>query len=255
MRKVVDITGKVFGRLTVLGLERKGKGRTYWNCRCECGKEKVILKSNLMSGASGSCGCRIIEAKKREATHGLSKTRLANCWYSIKGRCLNKDDQAYHYYGGRGIKMYKEWEESLVSFYNWAMENGYEENLTIDRIDPNGNYEPSNCRWITQKEQTRNRRNNVFVEINGESKTIGEWAEISGIHASVLHARRKSKNFNEETFLRPQNKTFVEYNGHTYKVKEFSSLTGIKDSKIRSLLYKGKTAEEIIQISNAEQDN
>lgn len=128
---------------------------------------------------------------KYPKTHGLSKTRLHVIWHSMYCRCYYPSTNQYKNYGGRGITICEEWKKNFVSFYNWAMNNGYKESLTIDRIDVNGNYEPNNCRWITRKEQSSNTTQNIFYTIDGETKTSKQWCETYNINQTTFKDRLK----------------------------------------------------------------
>jgi len=124
--------------------------------------------------------------------HGMTNTRLHHIWKSIKQRCYNPNNNRYSNYGGRGITVCDEWRNSFNAFYEWAMANGYADDLTIDRKDTNGNYEPSNCCWATQKEQQNNRRNNCLITHNGETHTLAEWAAITGLKYQTIQRRLKT---------------------------------------------------------------
>lgn len=134
-----------------------------------------------------------------------TRKRIVTSLYNAKMRCVNPSDKDYPAYGGRGIKICAEWLDSTDSFVKWALENGYSEKLTLDRIDPNGNYEPSNCRWITHQEQQWNKCNTIYINYRGETKSLGEWSEITGIGTGILYFRVK-KNWSEEKLFRPVNK-------------------------------------------------
>lgn len=176
---IVDKTGEKFGRLIVLRMsDRKSGRKTYWLCQCECGNIKEIRSDCL--GIVKSCGCLKREQDRinleSNHKHKLSGTRLYNEWQGIKGRCTDKNNKRYNDYGGRGITICSEW---LVpdKFFEWAIKNGYNDNLTIDRIDNNGNYEPSNCRWVDNKTQSNNKRTNILINYNGRIQTLKQWCE------------------------------------------------------------------------------
>lgn len=193
----IDMKDKRINMLTVLYRAESKNGRTMWHCRCDCGKEIDVWYAHLKKGQY-SCGCvkrRLISEKKK--THGKSDTKLFDVWRHMRERCYKKYHKSYKDYGGRGIKVCDEWENNFNAFYEWAIVNGYDENApfmqcTLDRIDVNGNYEPSNCRFISIKEQCNNRRNNHFIEYNGEMHTIAQWSEIIGVSYGALYQRLKN---------------------------------------------------------------
>lgn len=155
--KLIDITGQRFGRLIVIERDRTKKA-TYWNCLCECGNKISVMGKYLRNGKTTSCGCYHKEMlSQRSKTHGLTGKRLYRIWANMKNRCLNKNVNCFPYYGGRGIAICDEWLQ-FDNFMKWSLSNGYDEKLTLDRINNNGNYEPLNCRWVTMKEQCQNRR-------------------------------------------------------------------------------------------------
>ena len=153
-----DLTGMKFGKLLAVSFFGFRKKSSYWVCKCECGKEKIIDSGCLKNGHTKSCGCY---RKKFHADlqrkHGMTGTRLYNCWNGMILRTTYKNHKAYHNYGGRGIKVCKEWLDSST-FFEWAKSHGYKDNLSLDRVNNDGNYEPSNCRWATSKEQANNKR-------------------------------------------------------------------------------------------------
>lgn len=158
MPKLIDLTGQKFGRLTVI--ERYGvrDGHAAWMCECECGNRTVVNGRWLRAGRTTSCGCYHKEMlSERSTSHGMTNSRLYRIWHNMKNRCFYSGDKHFSDYGGRGITVCDEWKNSFEAFHDWAMPNGYADNLTIDRVDNDGNYEPSNCRWITMKEQCKNR--------------------------------------------------------------------------------------------------
>lgn len=196
-----DLSGKRFGRLVVVSRSENRKKSTMWECKCDCGNIKVIGADSLKNGATKSCGCLLYESKN--FTHGLTNSRLYNIWSKMKDRCFRENDSAYKWYGGRGITICQEWIDDFMNFYNWSMENGYKENLTIDRINVNGNYEPDNCRWVTMKTQQNNRRDTKFLTYNGETKSVTEWCEITGMKRNTLLNRIRIGYTAEECFEVP----------------------------------------------------
>lgn len=184
MPKFVDLTGNRYGKLVALERAKNRGKHTMWKCKCDCGNYTITGANELKQGTTKSCGC--LKFESRNSTHGLTKTRLYSIWSKMKDRCLNKNNPAYKWYGGRGITICQEWLDDFMDFYKWAIENGYKEGLSIDRIDVNGNYEPCNCRWITLEEQALNTRTTKFLTYKGETKTVSEWCDITGIKKTTM---------------------------------------------------------------------
>ena len=192
-----DLCGQKFGRLTVVKqLDNKQYpklyGRIIYECLCDCGNTTIVTRSKLLLNHTKSCGClRKSNAAQLFSTHKQTGTRLFNIFYGIKQRCCNPNAPAYPKYGGRGITLCDEWnnENGFENFYNWAMQNDYQENLSIDRINNDGNYAPDNCRWTTMKMQSNNRSNNSYITYHNQTHTLSEWADIIGIDHSVLSQR------------------------------------------------------------------
>ena len=191
--KLKDMTGKKFNKLTVISrAENSNTGQARWNCKCECGNVIAVDGFALRIGNTRSCGCLKKEiTTKRNTTHGKSKTRIYRIYTHLKERCYSKNDKRYDDYGGRGIKVCDEWLHDFMSFYNWSMDNGYTDDLSLDRIDVNNDYCPENCRWVTIKIQENNRRNNHILTYNGETKTLSQWSEITGIRSQTILRRIK----------------------------------------------------------------
>lgn len=197
MSKFIDLTGNRYDMLYVVRrVENSNDGYVQYLCLCDCGNEKIVKANNLSNGNTHSCGClkkKIMAEKqfKHGATGGRhgKQDRLYTIWCGMNSRCYSPSATEYENYGGRGITVCNEWRNDFLVFREWALKNGYTQTLTIDRIDNDGNYEPSNCRWIALKDQMNNKRNNHIIEYAGQSKTITEWAEQLGIHRKTLSDR------------------------------------------------------------------
>lgn len=187
-----NIVGQQFNFLKVLSIHHKKQiylsngtkngFRYYYECKCICGNKCIVEGRHLIAGHTKSCGCLTIK-------HNLTNTRLFRIWSGILNRCYNPNNQKYKNYGALGIIVCEDWRTEYINFYHWAISHGYNDNLTIDRINVKGSYEPSNCRWVDQKKQQNNRNNNHFLTYKGETHTISEWAEITGINYFTLKTR------------------------------------------------------------------
>lgn len=190
-----DLTAQKFGQLTVMCPAYQKNSITYYKCLCECGKQKIIRGTMLKNGSTKSCGCLKIAAGKAKKTHGLCGHNLYGVWSSMKSRC---NDLTNLNYGGRGIKVAPEWENSFKDFYSWCMKNGYEKGLSLDRIDVDKGYGPNNCRFITLAEQNCNKTNNKRYEYEGKEQFLKDISEQCGVPESVLwHHLKKGKSVQE----------------------------------------------------------
>lgn len=203
MGKIIDLTGQKYNRLSAIKFLEIRKNNAIWLFECDCGETIEGKASDVRRGHTKSCGCYHID---KITKHGIRHTKLYNIHSAIKDRCYNPNCKAYHNYGGRGITMCQEWLDSnsgVGKFYEWAMSNGYKEGLSIERINVNGNYEPSNCKWATYKEQNNNTRRTNFIKINGVTKKLTEWAEISGLSTNVILDRYKKGLVEEDLLKKP----------------------------------------------------
>ena len=223
MGKIIDLTGQTFGRLTVIRYAGIAKNRkALWECECSCGNRIVVQGTNLRNGNTSSCGC-LHKERFNGHKHGLKHTRLYSIWCAMKARCSNPHTKSYRNYGGRGIAVCEEWNNDFMCFYNWAMSNGYEENLSIDRINVNGNYEPSNCRWTDTETQANNTRTNRKISYKEKTLTVAQWEKLTGL---PIWERLHYGWTLEECFERPLNdrRSVFKYNGKAYTVAELSKL-------------------------------
>lgn len=195
-----DITGMTFNRLTALYLQPyKKHGRSVWHCLCTCGKEVDVTGKELRTNKVKSCGCLRIDFPNR-TTHGMTDTPIYRKWSMMKTRCNNQKRDHYQWYGGKGIKVCNEW-LSFENFYSWAMANGYRDDLTIERIDINKDYEPSNCKWIPLKQQAFNKTNTRRLTFNGKTQSLTEWSIELGWKPWVLSTRLNKYHWSVEKAL------------------------------------------------------
>jgi hypothetical protein len=200
--------GRTYNFLTVVKPLRKEKRvGTIYECLCECGNVTEANATQLVRGNKKSCGCfarkvsrenmiAVHESKGRKI-HDMHGTRLHNLWRAMISRCTYVGDTNYHHYGGRGITVCDSWRD-FITFKDWALSHGYSDELSIDRIDVNGNYEPKNCQWIPFSKQYRNKRTTHWIEVNGENKTITEWANMIGIsHSAIIQAKKRGRDVSE----------------------------------------------------------
>ena len=186
-----DISGRMFGSWEVLCKDdvQHGKRNSRWVCRCKCGTVRSVNRSSLVSGRSKSCGCIAQRKEGINATHGMSKTRLYREWASMRKRCKSETDKSASSYFHKGIRVCDEWEHDFASFRDWAVAHGYEDSMTIDRIDNSKGYSPDNCRWVLPEEQSRNRTNTVFVMYDGEAWCLRTLCEHIGFPYKLAHQR------------------------------------------------------------------
>lgn len=206
-----NLIGNTYGRLTVISPAEKkvlpsGAKIAMWLCKCSCGNTKAVSAYNLKIGKTKSCGCLNSELSrerrlKHSGTLNGTRERLYDIWRAMKERCNNPKNISYHNYGGRGVRVCDFWENDYPCFKSWAIENGYSDEMSIDRIDVSGNYEPSNCRWATRKQQNNNTRHNTFISAFGKTLTLSQWSEETGISTDLISARIKRLHWSPEDAL------------------------------------------------------
>jgi hypothetical protein len=164
----------------------------YWLCKCDCGKSIEVRGSSLISGHTKSCGCYLSDKLTEKNTkHGGFGTRLYSIWQGMKKRCYVISDKDYHNYGGRGIKICDKWLNDFEAFQKWSLNHGYSNELTIDRINVNGNYEPCNCRWADLLEQNNNKRSNKLLTVANKTMTLSMWARERDLKPKTVIGRLK----------------------------------------------------------------
>lgn len=238
MGKIKDITGQRFGRLKVCWDVGPDSDRHIkWLCECDCGNEVVVRGSDLRKGKQISCGCYKRENTSNYATtHGMSNDRLYHIWNGMKDRCKRPTSNAFKYYGERGITVCEEWLD-FENFMSWAFSHGYDTDLTIERIDVNGNYEPQNCKWIPLSAQAMNTRKTHYITIGEETLPITMWENRKG-HTKGLVQGRLRRGFTEEDAvslpkLKKQAIRYITFKGKTQKVAEWSRELKIPSATIR----------------------
>ena len=256
----IDLTGQIFGRLKVL---RKGgvtkRGETFWICECSCGEFTKSLTYQLRSGAKKSCGCLSREkARERMTKHGEWGSRLYTLWNGVKARCNNPNHSQYKDYGGRGITIYEEWNKNFISFRDFMLSIGYDETLptgeqTIERIDVNGNYEPSNCKLITKREQNFNKRCNHKVTYKGVTKTLVEFADEYNLDVENLYNRINNYGYTIEDAIekpvracRHKNAPVYEVGGESHTMAEWAEIFKMTRSQLKSKT-RHKTVQQVVQ--------
>lgn len=252
-----ELTGRKFGRLTVECLDHvdpsKGNCR-YWRCSCSCGagKEVVVLGTYLKNGSVKSCGCLQKEnLTKFRCAHSGTGTRLYRIWQVMKGRCFRKTHPSYKYYGQRGITVCEEWKDNFPAFRDWALANGYQDNLMIDRIDNNGSYTPDNCRWATFKTQANNTRHNHYLTFQGHTQTIAQWAAELDIPTDLISNRINRLGWPVEKALSTpvqEQEVYLEYKGESIKQTDLIQQKGLDREALRSRLRSGWSVEDAVDI-------
>lgn len=274
-----DLTGHKFGRWKVLCQAEdyiqpsNGKHHDMWLCECDCEFHtiKAVQGKHLKGGKSTKCiYCSRLESKKRlternksvlpkflrnplsseETTLKDAYHRIRIIWNGMKGRCNNKNNENYHRYGGRGIEICDEW-YIFDTFYEWALNNGYKDGLSIDRIDNDGNYEPNNCRWVNDIIQANNRSTNHLIEYNGETHTLQEWSRIIGIDRRIIWKRitRDGWSVSEAlgTPIKEQKRgedLLIEFQNEKHSLSEWARILGITRETLKSRFKRGWDVEK-----------
>lgn len=248
--------GTKFGRWTIIG---DGQGRHKWLCKCDCGTVKEVDRYCIMSGGSVSCGCYRADLMRGEPISHEKKV-LKSRYKGIKRRCYSPTHSIYFKYGAKGIGMCDEWKNSFESFYQWAIANGFREDLTIDRIDCKGNYCPENCRWVDKYVQANNKSNVKKYLYNDQMLTIPQISELCGIDANSIYHRIKVMKWSVERatttpvevgrnqFTELNDEKLFEYKGEKLSKNDIIKITKLPEKTVRERLCRGWSVEDTIEV-------
>ena len=276
MAERIDLTGRVFGRLKVIGFhhtevkyygEKKKKClKHYWLCECTCKNKVIVEGGSLRSGNCKSCGCLMREiVSKDKKKHGEADTRLYKVWQGMRRRCYDEKCKNYKNYGGRGIEVCKEWRDNYIPFRDFMMSLGYDGTLprdvqTLERINVNGNYEPTNCKLATKKEQNVNKRSNHTVTYKGVTKTVTEFAEEYGIDVDTILNRINNHGYSiEEAIEKPirhcphKNAPIYEVNGQRKTLRGWAESFDLTRSQLKSKI-RHRSIEDVVTELISQQD-
>ena len=241
-----NLIGKKFGKLTAVANGKRNNGK-YYVCKCDCGNIKEIYGGSLINGSTKSCGCLWEETNREWIENHTKYTNkqkdIYEIWTGMKQRCYNPRAFGYEYYGGKGVGVCKRWKDSFDNFYK-DMGPRPSNKHSIDRIDNNTDYSPNNCRWANSKEQSRNKESNVILELNGERKTLTDWAKELNIKRHTLYSRKRRGLSDKEILTAVHREKKYPYNGKQLTLKEWSKEAGINLRLLRNRIYSQKWSIE-----------
>jgi hypothetical protein len=245
------MVGEKYGRWTVLKDLGIIKRKARWLCECECGMVRELDAGSIKRGHSKSCGCLALENRNKAVTkHGLTGTTEHQTWKSMKGRCYNKRNPKYPRYGARGIKLHTSWENSFETFLN-DMGKRPEDCDSIERLDNDGDYSPSNCKWATAKEQSNNTSENILLDYNDKTQTLEQWCEELGLNYSTTYGRIVTRGWGiERAFTAPITRptVMVKHNGESKSISQWSRDLDIPNSTIHNLISnRGMSISDVIE--------
>ena len=252
--RLLDLTGKTFGRWAVVSRgPNTEQGQATWCCRCECGTEKTIQGNALRSGTSRSCGCLTVEANVRRTKHGHCSGPKPSTtyftWAGMVARCTNPGNSHFPHYGGRGIKVCERWQ----TFENFLADMGEKPGprMSVERIDNSKGYSPENCRWATDAEQARNRRNNRHLTLGRKTQTMADWAEELGIHPATLSDRVRTGMTDQEALTSPVrrfNGKPLTYRGETHTIAEWARILDVPVQMLYQRFHRGWPVGRILSV-------